>query len=190
MLGALDTDTHACGFWTSLWSIPQTQTFPSTYPRAFNTRDASYNPRNVYLRKESLPSAAGVDAAIITSRISLRTSREITDSPRLLSLSWHRWKLQACAERCAESEADPAGRGGGSDTPTGDKTTEQQVRLVFVHRVADLFWVFTQVTQRQNFDAKPGTDWTIFSVLSTGCRVKFDACTSKFLTPASKNLTV
>ncbi len=48
-------------------------------------------------------------------------------------------------------------------------------------------WVFTQMTRRQNFDARLGTDWTVsfFSALSIGRHVKFDACGSKSLTPPS-----
>ncbi len=39
--------------------------------------------------------------------------------------------------------------------------------------------VFTQMTRGQNFDARPGTDWTVF-MLSIGRHVKFDARASKF----------
>ncbi len=39
--------------------------------------------------------------------------------------------------------------------------------------------VFTRMTQRPNFDARPGTDWTVFLVLSIGCHVKLDAGASK-----------
>ncbi len=46
------------------------------------------------------------------------------------------------------------------------------------------------MTQRQNFDVTPGTDWAISLILSIGRHVKFDALASiKILTPASKNLT-
>ncbi len=45
-----------------------------------------------------------------------------------------------------------------------------------------LLRVFMQMTRRQNFDATPGTDWTVISMLSTGCHVKFDASV-KNLTP-------
>ncbi len=41
--------------------------------------------------------------------------------------------------------------------------------------------VSTQTTLRQNFDMRPGKDWTIFLMLSIGCHFKFDAaCASKF----------
>ena len=46
--------------------------------------------------------------------------------------------------------------------------------------------VFTQMMRRQNFDATPGMDRTIFLVLFIGCHVKFDTCVSKFLSRASK----
>ncbi len=49
-------------------------------------------------------------------------------------------------------------------------------------------WVFTQMTQRQNFDATSRTVWTVFLMLSIGCYVKLDARALKFVTPASKNL--
>ncbi len=44
-------------------------------------------------------------------------------------------------------------------------------------------WVFTQMTRRQKFDARPGTEWTIFLMLSIGRHVKFDARASKILAP-------
>ncbi len=40
--------------------------------------------------------------------------------------------------------------------------------------------VFTQMTRHQNFDVRPGTDWTIFLVLSIGRHGKFYTHTSKF----------
>ncbi len=40
--------------------------------------------------------------------------------------------------------------------------------------------VFTQMTQRQNFDAMAGRDWTHVLTLSIGHRAKFDARTLKF----------
>ncbi len=43
--------------------------------------------------------------------------------------------------------------------------------------------VFTQMTRRQNSDARPGTDWTVFFTLSIGRHVKFDACVLKFSRP-------
>ncbi len=36
------------------------------------------------------------------------------------------------------------------------------------------------MTMVENFDARPGTDWTISLVLSIGCHVKFDTRASKF----------
>ncbi len=34
--------------------------------------------------------------------------------------------------------------------------------------------VFTQMTRRQKFDARPGTDWTVFLMLSIGCHIKLE----------------
>ncbi len=51
--------------------------------------------------------------------------------------------------------------------------------------------VFTQKTRRQNFDARPGTDWTIFLTLSIGHHVKGETQVSKGvmlnLTPRHQN---
>ncbi len=39
--------------------------------------------------------------------------------------------------------------------------------------------IFTQMTQRQNCDARPGTDWAIFLIISIGRHVKFGTRASK-----------
>ncbi len=49
-----------------------------------------------------------------------------------------------------------------------------------------VFRVFTQMTRRQNFDARPGTDKTVCLMLSIGRHVKLDAHASKFLRARQK----
>ncbi len=50
--------------------------------------------------------------------------------------------------------------------------------------------LFTQMTRHQKFAATPGTNSTVVLMFSIGRHVKFDACASKFLTPAWKYLPV
>ncbi len=37
------------------------------------------------------------------------------------------------------------------------------------------FRAFTQMTRHKKFDVRPGTDWTMFLMLSIGRHIKFDA---------------
>ncbi len=59
---------------------------------------------------------------------------------------------------------------------------QQDVSFAVITREwrAPIVWVFTQMTPRQNFSATPGTDWTVFVMLSIGHHDKFDARASKF----------